>query len=324
MRKAGGRVLVGLLLFLVVLIIYTIWDNNRIKVVEQDIAINNLPDEVDGFKILQVTDLHEKQFGENQGKLIEKINAIDYDVIVFTGDMLISGTSNNYAPIYSLLEGIDNKEHALFVPGNSDPRTYVYDEDMNLKKHEFIEGMEKRGVKLLESIRTVETESTDIHFVDFELSILDPQKQAAIPTNARIAKYVQHRNQLRNEMSKLDAANDSDVVIALNHYPIVDARIDQIMNNPANLFRKYDLIMAGHYHGGQIRLPFIGALFVPEPYYENGGLFPPQDRVKGLWEYKQTKQYVSAGLGSSKTISFLKFRLFNTPEINVLKLKRKE
>lgn len=323
MGKAGGRVLVGLFLLLVVLIIYTIWDNNRIKVVEQDIAIDNLSEEVDGFKILQVTDLHEKQFGENQEKLIEKINSIDYDVIVFTGDMLISGTSDNYGPIYALLEGIDNKEHALFVPGNSDPKTYVYDEHMNLKKHEFIEGMEKRGVKLLESIHTVETESTDIHFVDFELSIMDPQKQAARPTDAKIAKYVQHRNQLRNEMSKLDAANDSDVVIALNHYPIVDARIDQIINNPANLFRKYDLIMAGHYHGGQIRLPFIGALFVPEPYYERSGLFPPQDRVKGLWEYKQTKQYVSAGLGSSQTVSFLKFRLFNPPELNVLTLKGK-
>jgi len=45
--------------------------------------------------------------------------------------------------------------------------------------------------------------------------------------------------------------------------------------------------------------------------------------VKGLWEYKQTKQYVSAGLGTSDAIPFLKFRLFNPPEINVLTLKSK-
>ncbi|MGM0874200.1 MAG: metallophosphoesterase [Bacillota bacterium] len=324
MRKAGGKFLLGLLLLIMVLVIYTVWDNNRIKVVEQEIAINNLPEEVDGFKILQVTDLHEKVFGTNQERLIEEINSIDYDAIVFTGDMLISGNSSNYEPFYELLEGINNKEHALFVPGNSDPSSYVVDHEKKLKKHEFIEGMELRGVKLLESINSVEKGTSHIHFVDFELSILDPQMRAAIPTEGKSAIYVQHRNQLLKEMSKLGAANDSDVLIALNHYPVVDARIDQLMNNPNNEFREYDLIMAGHYHGGQIRLPFIGALFVPEPYYERSGLFPPQDRVKGLWEYKQTKQYVSAGLGSSQTVSFLKFRLFNPPEINVLTLKKKE
>jgi predicted MPP superfamily phosphohydrolase len=40
--------------------------------------------------------------------------------------------------------------------------------------------------------------------------------------------------------------------------------------------------MAGHYHGGQFRIPFVGALFVLEAWYEKSGLFPPQDRVKGL------------------------------------------
>ncbi|MCM3650403.1 metallophosphoesterase [Metabacillus litoralis] len=325
MRKAGGKVLLGLLLLFIVLVFYTVWDNNRIKVVEQDIVIENLADELEGYKILQITDLHEKVFGENQERLIEKINSIDYDVIVFTGDMLISGTSDNYAPIYALLEGIDNKEHALFIPGNSDPKNYVFDQDKNLKKHEFIEGMESRGVHLLESFHSVEKGSSHIHFVDFELSILDLQNRLPIPTEVKSARrsIIQHYNLLLDEMSKLESANDSDVLIALNHYPVVDARIDQIKNNPANIFREYDLIMAGHYHGGQIRLPFIGALFVPEPYYERSGLFPPQDRVKGLWEYKQTKQYVSAGLGSSQTVSFLKFRLFNPPELNVLTLKGK-
>lgn len=323
MRKAGGRVLLGVLLFIVVLTIYAVWDNNRIKVVEQDIVIDNLPDIFEGYKILQITDLHEKEFGENQENLIKEINAIDYDSIVFTGDMLLVADSTNYEPIYELLEGINNKEHALFVPGNSDPMTYVYRLDNKMIKHEFIEGLEERGVKLLESIYSVRKGDNYLHFVDFEVSILDTRKRAAIPTGEKLANYVRHRNQLLDEITKLDTTAKSEVLIALNHYPVVDAKIDQIINNPNQIFRDYDLIIAGHYHGGQIRLPFIGALFVPEPYYELSGLFPPQNRVKGLWEYKQTKQYVSAGLGSSQFVSFLKFRFLNTPEINVLTLRGK-
>jgi predicted MPP superfamily phosphohydrolase len=323
MRKAGGRVLLGVLLFIVVLTIYTVWDNNRIKVVEQDIIIDNLPDTFEGYKILQITDLHEKEFGEKQENLIKEINAIDYDSIVFTGDMLLVADSTNYTPIYELLDGIKNKRNALFVPGNSDPLTYAYDLNNKMIKHEFIEGLEERGVKLLESIYSVKKGESYLHFADFEVSTLDTRKRAAIPKEEKLANYVVHRNQLLDKITKLDNTTQSDVLIALNHYPIVDAKIDQIINNPNQIFRDYDLILAGHYHGGQIRLPFIGALFVPEPYYERSGLFPPQDRVKGLWEYKQTKQYVSAGLGSSQFISILKFRFFNTPEINVLTLREK-
>ena len=86
--------------------------------------------------------------------------------------------------------------------------------------------------------------------------------------------------------------------------------------------KEYDLIVVGHYHGGQMRLPLLRALFVPKPWYERKGFSPPQDRVNGLWEFKQIKQYVSIGLGSSNAIPFLKFRLFNPPEMNVLTLKR--
>jgi predicted MPP superfamily phosphohydrolase len=320
--KKKASITLGILLIIFSLTIYTVWDNNRINIVEQEILIKSLPVEFEGFKILQITDLHEKEFGHNQERLLEKINSIDYDAIVFTGDMLIDGNSKNYDPFYNLIEGITNKEHALFVPGNSDPKSYVYIHENGVKKHEFIKGMEKRGVKLLESIYSVESGASDLHFVDFEQSILDPQKRAALPTDAKEAAYVQHRNQLLEEISKLELKKDTDVWIALNHYPVVDARIDQLINHPHYVFRNYDLIMAGHYHGGQIRLPFVGALFVPEPYYENSGLFPPQNRVKGLWEYKQINQYVSVGLGSSQTISFMKFRLFNTPEINLLTLSK--
>jgi predicted MPP superfamily phosphohydrolase len=327
LRQLIKRGFAGLIILFIILIMYIIWDNNRITVVEQEIGINSLPEEFEGFKILQVTDLHEKEFGYKQKRLIDAINAIDYDAIVFTGDVLDGTRNKNFNSFYTLIEGIQNKENALFVPGNTDPGLYNNHSKNPNEKVSFYKGMEKRGVKLLESIYTVKRSSSAIRFAYFEWTIHDYKKEIEIinrrdiPEDTPLKPFFDHQEKIVEELAELDKMNDSDVLVALNHYPVVDARIDHLIENPDFVFRNYDLIMAGHYHGGQIRLPFVGALFVPEAWYDSG-FFPPQDRVKGLWEYMETKQYVSTGLGSSDAISFLKFRLFTPPELNVLTLKQ--
>ncbi|KIL49380.1 metallophosphoesterase [Jeotgalibacillus soli] len=327
MRKRGGKILIWLVILLVVPVIYVIWENQRITVAEQEVEIDQLPDEFENFTILQISDLHEKEFGENQKNLIKAVNSIEYDAIVFTGDMLNSTESTAYEAFYSFVEGITNKENALYIPGNADPESYKLNSQGTLVKDEFIAGMEERGVKLLESVHSIEAGESALHFTEFELSLwtytTEPRNIQGVvqPTYISLPQYEDRRNQLMKEMAVLDDLQASDVVIALNHYPVVDARIDHITSSAVLTFRAYDLILAGHYHGGQIRLPFLGVVFVPEPWYERSGLFPPRDRVKGLWEYKGTKQYVSTGLGSSGALPYLNFRVFNPPEINVLKLK---
>ncbi len=287
--------------------------------------MDHLPEQLEGFRILQISDLHEKQFGENQKRLIESINSIDYDAIIFTGDMLDDTESTNYDSFYTLIEGIDNKENALYIPGNTDPANYHI--GRTVEKSDFIQGMEERGVHLLESIHSISVDGRNVHFVHFELSILKDSKymenvQGILkPDYMNEESYLLQQAALWEDVSALDTLDEADVLIALNHYPIPDIRIDHIQANPELVWPDYDLILAGHYHGGQIRLPFIGAPFIPEPWYEPNSFFPPQDRVKGLWEYAGTKQYVSAGLGSSGAVSFMKFRLFNPPEINLVILK---
>lgn len=315
-KKYKGYVLVLLLCF--VLIVYTIHDNNRIIIIQETIPINNLPEEFEGFTILQITDLHERRFGDNQEKLLEAINSVNYDAIVFTGDLLDDPKSTNYEPVYTLLEGISNKEMAFFVPGNTDPESYIIGPDYPEVKDDFVNGMEERGVQLLESVQKVEREEAALYFTYFENSIKIENKKG----RNKIKNFA-HQQRLHSKLSTLDTLTESDTLIALNHYPIPDAKIDDLKNDEEFVFRNYDLIIAGHYHGGQIRLPFVGALFVPEPYYLGDGLFPPRNRIKGLWDYQGIQQYVSTGLGSSDAISFLKFRFLNPPEMNVLTLTGK-
>jgi len=327
MNKFQRVVFTSIVIVCIAFVSYTIWDNYRIKVVREDIVIHHLPDELDGFKVLQITDLHEKEFGKNQKRLLKKIHSLDYDVIVFTGDMLDNDESMNYQPFYSILEGINHHKPIIVVPGNADASSYQY--SPNFDKSEFVAGIEERGATFLESITTIDKDGENIHFVNFELAIIENPDhigktngsfQALNPSNEH---YQAYQKELWEQMVKSDAFHSSDIIVALNHFPVPDARVDYIDTDPNTVWRDFDLIIAGHYHGGQIRLPFIGALFIPDPWYEPNSFFPPKDRVKGLWEYKQTKQYVSAGLGTSDAIPFLKFRLFNPPEINILTLKSK-
>lgn len=80
-------VLVAVILLLLIGTIYNVYDNNRFIVAEQDISLTNLPKNFDGYRILQISDLHGKCFGEKQTELLDVINSIEYDCILFTGDM---------------------------------------------------------------------------------------------------------------------------------------------------------------------------------------------------------------------------------------------
>ena len=92
----------------------------------------------------------------------------------------------------------------------------------------------------------------------------------------------------------------------------------------ARTILKYALFYHGGRHLQKILniAPLIGALYIPSPTSGiKNGYFPKQNEVKGLNQIVDMQQYISAGLGASASISFLNFRLFNTPEINLITLK---
>ena len=97
---------ITILSVILIIVIYNVFDNNRIKVVEQEVKVVDLPEEFEGFKILQIADLHGKTLGKNQKRLLKKMNAIDYDMIAICGDMMDRHTEDT-KPFFDILDGLE-------------------------------------------------------------------------------------------------------------------------------------------------------------------------------------------------------------------------
>ena len=95
----------------------------------------------------------------------------------------------------------------------------------------------------------------------------------------------------------------------LTHEPDIS---DEIVSKDNTI----NLILAGHSHGGQWRIPFYGAVFISNVY--GSRWFPSQESVSGLTIWSGYQQYVSRGLGASGRSGWIKQRWFNPPEVNVL------
>lgn len=289
MKKILKIVFVVIFIIIILVVAYNVYDNNRIKVVEQTVNINELPSEFEDFKILQISDLHGKTFGENQDKLVNLINSIDYDIIAITGDMASQHTED-IQPFIDMLDGIVNKDYVFYVQGNVDK-----------------EAISENTNKITEEGQLL---------IDKGCKILDkPYEIKKGESSLWVSRFI--NNDSFYNLTGIYEENDSSVKIALTHYPRHEYHFTEDQNIP-----NYDLVLAGHYHGGQWRIPFYGAVFVPDAF-SDVYLFPNQDEVKGLVTWGNTNQYVSAGLGANNKFKFLEFRLFNSPEINLLTLKSK-
>lgn len=330
--------MIGLILVVSILtigtIVYNLKNNNSVVVVNQEIEIDKLPKEFEKFTIIQLTDLHSKEFGKDQGDLINLINSLDFDMIAITGDMQ-NRQDEDYKPFITLVEGIDNKENIFYTPGNHGPMIYEGDSSFN----SFIKG----------NIREVNSTSTKAVFnnnvATYENSNnkkkadsnnIEEKKltEAGIKLKQLGVKFLDEVYSIKigeevlwvSELRYLDEFiketngeyKEGDIKIALTHYPMSKSVYEgDVGKNLGN----YDLVLAGHYHGGQWRLPYIGGLFIPDVHGD--GFFPSEERISGLTNWGGFKQYVSRGIGAGGPLEIFRFRFFNKPEINLIKLVKK-
>ena len=281
MKLKKKWILALIALILAVLIIWTLWGNTALEVNEYEIVGDGIPQNFDGFRIAQVSDLHNKDFGEGYGQLLTLLSQINPDIIVVTGDLIDSRqTDLDVALEFAWQAG--KIARVYYVSGNHEARVSEY-EDLKT-------GLVKAGVVILENQKvqiTREGESITIMGID------DPsfQEDYLFGDSESVAR--QAIETLQNE--------SDEYTILLSHRPeLFDLYVETEM----------DLVFSGHAHGGQFRLPFVGGLVAP-----NQGFFPKYDA--GQFTEERTTMVVSRGVGNS----IIPIRFNNRPEIVLVTLR---
>ncbi|MGN0730094.1 metallophosphoesterase, partial [Treponema sp.] len=237
-------------------VLYNIYDNNRFVIVEQNVIMDGLPEEFDGYRILHISDLHGKYLGENQSDLLATINALDYDCIILTGDMNKfeeSDLSSSQA-VFDLLNGLENKDTVLWVDGNTGPFAIeTVNGSCTGKLTSIGNELEEVGVTVLLAPVEIKKENESIWFVpelswaDIQMNYLSAEKDV-FDNSEDYRNVISYGQELQQWYEQLN--NTGDVKIRVNHFPIQANMTQEDWN--ALGYIDYDLSIAGHYHGGQL------------------------------------------------------------------------
>lgn len=285
MKFKSKRMKVIFILFLITILlsIFFTYQNNTVSITKYNYLNEKIPKSFDGYKIMQISDLHNKDY---HGRLSKKIEKVNPDIIVITGD-LIDRRNTKIDIAIEFIKEIVEIAPIYYVTGNHEQLSGYYDE---LEKE-----LEKLNVQIM-----------DNYYIDLNkdldkiglMGIADPA------INQREGEYLFKDNSeyVKNSITDLYENIDTDFNILLSHRP-EQLSVYRDMN--------VDLVFSGHAHGGQIRLPFIGGLVAP-----NQGLFP--EYTEGIHKEEETSMVVSRGLGNS----IIPFRVFNKPELVMVTLQR--
>ena len=266
---------------LVALVIWIAWGNTALELNTYTISSSKLPQSFDGYRIAHVSDLHNTEMGKDNEKLLTMLRDADPDMIAITGDLIDSRDTDIEVALRFIREAVKIAP-CYYVTGNHEARVNAYGE---LKA-----GMEEVGVTVLEDAQT------EISLEDETITLIgvnDPSFQTSY-------LFGDAENVTNATLEELRPDRDGYTIL-LSHRP--------------ELFGTYadhgiDLILSGHAHGGQFRLPLIGGLVAP-----NQGLFPRYDA--GLYTEENTNMLVSRGIGNS----ILPFRVNNRPEVILIELQ---
>lgn len=280
MRRFLKCLFVLFLLFL--LVSWVRWDDHRLVTEEFTFSSVRLPREMDGLRVVQLSDLHGRQFGEGNADLIAAVAAAEPDLIFLTGDFVDAESS--VSDLTPLIEGIVPLSPVYYVTGN----------------HEWGSG---QAVTVTRALRALGVTCLENQYVPYErdggriliAGIHDPNGYADQKRPEELAK-------------EIAAAEPGAFWLLLAH------RNNAFNGHYCRLGAA--LTFCGHAHGGIWRLPFTDGLVNTEmqlfPSYTSGfyrcddGCRPP------------ARVFVSRGLGNSPHWAF---RILNPPQVAVITLR---
>ena len=296
-------------------------ENMRLRVL-------NLPDDLENYSILHISDLHGEEYGEKQKAIAMALGETRYSCVVMTGDML--GEKGEIQPLLDLIALMPKETPKYYIPGDTDGSMTDNGAHGSLEVfRDWALELQRAGVTLLDRPVMEVRGKGRIWFVPEELYALDLEGMLAV--------YSKQRNELRERAASLtadDAARlrwleyeterleataemkktflETDIQIVLTHTPLTADYVRDMVQwtekGDAFSLRYASLILAGHYNGGQWRLPWGGAVYVPEL-----GWFPEDELVRGLDYLAGIPQQISPGLGSDPHYRWQPGRIFNPP-----------
>ena len=280
-KKKKFIILAVVAVVLIALVIWIAWGNTALELNTYTISSTRLPLSFDGFRIAHVSDLHNVEMGKDNEKLLTMLRDADPDMIAITGDLIDSRNTDIEIALQFVQEAVKIAP-CYYVTGNHEARV---NECGELKA-----GMEAAGVIVLEDARTeISLEGETITLI----GVNDPSFQTDY-------LFGDSETVMSSKLKELHTDGD-EFTILLSHRPeLFDTYVDHDI----------DLVLSGHAHGGQFRLPFIGGLVAP-----NQGLFPEYDA--GLYTEGSTNMLVSRGVGNS----IFPFRINNRPEVILIELQ---
>lgn len=256
-------------------------ENTALTVKSYTVGIPSLPASFDGVRIAHLSDLHATQFGKNQKQLLSVVDSLDVDLVLITGDLIDRRrTVNEHGmhPALVLLSELAKRVPTVRVDGNHETISPVASHFRALAERTGVQNITGRGLPVRKG--------------DNRLVLL------GIPD---IAAASYDENVWRDTMHTVRAPYANDVCVALSHRP-------QFFEDYVQ--EEFALVLCGHAHGGQVRLPFVGGLYAPEQ-----GILPKY--TAGLHKDGNTQMIVSRGLGNSG----FPLRFGNRPEVVVITLK---
>ena len=234
------------------------------------------------IRIAVISDIHNREYGENNETLISDLRALKPDLVLFPGDMVIRD-QDDYQPVLNLVSASAEIAPCYGVLGNHESERIYYDNDKDLPK-----AFEKAGLKLLRNSQE------EIRIGEDTVQLIGVEGTA----------YGFEEYGGRDFMEKRKV-NPSAFCFLMAHIPT--------LFEPQLSGYDFDLGIAGHVHGGIVVLPFIGGLYTDEE-----GFFPKFTAGKYIMDKQQTL-IISAGLGDSKPFPP---RVNNTPELIVIDINR--
>ena len=280
-KKKNAIILVAVSIAFVAIVIWIAWGNSALMVNEIKITNDKIPQSFEGFRIAQVSDLHNAELGKDNNKLIEKLNECEPDIIVLTGDLIDSNHTNLEVALSFARQAVKIAP-CYFVTGNHE--AWVGSQYEELKT-----SLENAGVTVLQD------EAIELNYGDECIQLIGLNDPDFSERDSFLSESI-----LETKLSQVNISNG--FTILLSHRP-------EHFNVYQN--KNIDLVLSGHAHGGQFRLPVLGGVIAP-----NQGLFPKYDA--GTYTENGTTMIVSRGIGNS----IIPFRVNNRPEIVLVELHR--